>query len=254
MSLPETIIPALQVDHLHKRYKGAAQPAVADLSFSIQPGEIFGLLGPNGAGKTTAISIITTLLNQDAGTVKIHGNDIRTCAHSVKKVIGLVPQNIALYREMTVMENLRFFGRLHGFHGAELNTRIEDVLTCVGMHEHAGKIIAKCSGGIQRRANLAAGIIHAPTMVFLDEPTVGIDAQSRNLILEKLIEKKKAGMTLLYTTHYMEEAEQICDRILIMDKGQALITGTATELLQANPDCKSLQDLFFKLTGKSLRD
>lgn len=253
-SIPPNNVSALQVDELVKHYKGASLPAVDGISFTVGQGEIFGLLGPNGAGKTTAISIMTTLLQPDSGGVMVMGHDVKRDATAAKKVLGLVPQHIALYQEMTVLENLNFFGKIHGFSGGELADRVAEVVDFTGVADHAGKIVANCSGGIQRRANLAAGLIHQPVLLFLDEPTVGIDAQSRNLILEKLVDRKEAGMALVYTTHYMEEAEQICDRIMIMDQGRDLVVDTPAALLSANPGCNSLQDLFFTLTGKNLRD
>ncbi|MDH3359538.1 MAG: ABC transporter ATP-binding protein, partial [Desulfobulbaceae bacterium] len=204
-SLPPNNVSALQVTDLNKHYKGAAKAAVAGLSFAVGQGEIFGLLGPNGAGKTTAISIMSTLLKPDRGNVQIMGQDINRYATKAKTVLGLVPQDIALYQEMTVLENLNFFGKMHGYSGEELSDRVAEVVDFVSIADHAQKLIVNCSGGIQRRANLAAGIIHQPSLLFLDEPTVGIDAQSRNLILEKLIDRKEAGMALVYTTHYMEE-------------------------------------------------
>lgn len=255
-SMPEKINSAqyaLQARDLVKRYKGENEPALNGLSLFIRPGEILGLLGPNGAGKTTAISIMTTLLRPDRGNVAVYGDDINKRPALFRKMIGLVPQNIALYQEMTVRENLLFFGRLHGL-GSHLQSSIEEVLALVAIESHADKIVATCSGGIQRRANLAAGLIHSPKILFLDEPTVGIDAQSRQLILERLIEKKRNGMALIYTTHYMEEVQQICDRVIIIDRGKSVATDSPAHLLTAHSDCTTLQDLFLKLTGKMLRD
>jgi ABC-2 type transport system ATP-binding protein len=245
---------ALMVEHLTKHYPGARQPAVDNLSLTIRQGEIYGLLGPNGAGKTTTLSILSTILPPDNGSVSICGIDSRRHPMAAKRKIGLIPQDIALYPELTARENLSFFARLHGIRGERLKDRIDRALRMAGLEERAGQKVAAFSGGMKRRLNLSAGIVHDPAILFLDEPTVGIDAQSRGLILEKLLEIKATGVTMLYTTHYMEEAEALCDRVAIMDNGKILDCAAPKELTAKHPDCHHLGEVFLKMTGKALRD
>lgn len=245
---------ALEVKDLIKQYNGASRPALNGLSLKIRRGETFGLLGPNGAGKTTTVSILSTILPYTSGSVSICGIDVFDNPMQARRLIGLVPQEIALYPELTAWENLAFFGRLLGLRGRQLKTRIFKSLQVVGLEARAHQKIATYSGGMQRRANLAVGFIHTPRVLLLDEPTVGIDAQSRQLILDKLQEIKKEGTAILYTTHYMEEAQQICDRVAIMEDGRVLCQGTPRDLIAAHPQCRDLGELFLNLTGKELRD
>lgn len=261
MRIIETICPAktlhaeiLTVRCLVKLYRGSAVPAVSGLDFEVKKGEIYGLLGPNGAGKTTAISIICTLLRATSGTVTICGHDVMNDPSAVRPLFGLAPQELALYPSLTARENLRYFGRLYGLNGRELETRIDACLETVGLGASSDRRIEEYSGGMKRRANLAAAIIHNPQLLFLDEPTVGIDAQSRNLIMENLASFQKNGMTIIYTTHYMEEAQQLCTRVGIMDNGSIIAEGTPTGLFEQYQDCNNLEELFLKLTGKHLRD
>ncbi len=241
-------------DHLQLTYPGATTPALDGLSLTIAAGEVFGLLGPNGAGKTTAISIMCTLLRPGAGSLTIAGHDVLRKAREVRRLIGLVPQDIALYPRLSTRENLLYFGRLHGLRGTGLRDRCAACLDLVGLADSADRAVATCSGGMKRRANLAAALLHQPQLLFLDEPTVGIDAQSRNMILENLVRLKEQGMTMVYTTHYMEEARQLCDRIAVVDHGRVLRSGTPQELIDAEADCDNLDELFLKLTGRQLRD
>lgn len=205
--------------------------AVDDVSLSIAPGETYGLLGPNGAGKTTTISMICGLLTPTAGTVHVLGQPISPVASAGKSAIGLVPQDIALYPDLSVRENLRFFGRLQGLRGAALEDRIADVLDVVGLADRAKDRVDTYSGGMKRRANIAVGMLHAPRLLVLDEPTVGVDPQSRYSILEAVDALGTTGMAVLYTTHYMEEAERLCDRIGIIDTGRLIAEGTRDELV-----------------------
>lgn len=244
----------LIVRNLVKLYQGATVPAVSGLGFAVRKGEIYGLLGPNGAGKTTAISIICTLLRPTSGTVTLCNHDVLHNPAAVRPLLGLAPQDLALYPSLTARENLRYFGRIYGLRSQELEQRIERCLETVGLEGSGNRRIEEYSGGMKRRANLAAAIIHNPQILILDEPTVGIDAQSRNMILENLATFHTGGMTIIYTTHYMEEAEQLCTRVGIMDNGRIIANGTPTGLLEQNQDCSNLEELFLKLTGKSLRD
>jgi ABC-2 type transport system ATP-binding protein len=243
----------LEARGLIRRYPGMDRPAVATLDLTILQGEIFGLLGPNGAGKTTTIAMLSTTLKPDGGTVIVCGENILKNTRQARRHIGFVPQEIALYPELTAAENLDFFGRMQHLQGAELKLARETALAAVGMAAKGHQKVATFSGGMKRRTNLAAGLLHRPAMLFLDEPTVGIDAQSRHLILDKLLALKAEGLTMLYTTHYMEEAEQLCDRVAIMDQGQILKTGPPGELVK-DEGCRDLGELFLHLTGKELRD
>ena len=239
---------------LVKIYRGCAEPAVNGLDFSVREGEIFGLLGPNGAGKTTAISIMCTLLRPTSGSVVLGGADVVNDPAAVRKKFGLAPQDIALYPSLTARENLRFFGRLYGLTGRHLEERISACLDLVGLTESGDRLVDSYSGGMKRRANLAAAMIHTPKILFLDEPTVGIDAQSRNMILENLAALREAGMTIIYTTHYMEEAEHLCTRVAVMDRGRIITSGTPQALIDNVDGCANLEELFLHHTGKQLRD
>jgi len=248
------LAPVLTAAGVEMRYPKMPQPALRDFDLSATEGEVFGLLGPNGAGKTTAISIMCSLLRPTKGTVSMHGLDIRHHTGAIREMMGIVPQDIALYPTLTARENLRYFGRLYGMRGHALEARIMECLHWVGLEERADHFIKTYSGGMKRRANLVAGCLHSPRLLFLDEPTVGIDPQSRNLIRERLVLLQKSGTTMIYTTHYMEEAEGLCTRILILDEGRTIAQGTPRELIAATPGCANLADLFFALTGKQLRD
>ena len=221
--------PTLVVTGLAKSF-GDLQ-AVADLSFEVAPGETFGLLGPNGAGKTTSISMICGLLAPDAGEVRIEGVPIRPGSTAGRDLIGYVPQELALYPDLSGRDNLVFFGRLYGLRGAEAKTRIAETLEVVGLTDRAGDRVSEYSGGMQRRLNIAAGMLHRPRLLILDEPTVGIDPQSRNAILEAVAALGDQGLSVLYTTHYMEEAERLCRRVGIVDHGRMLACGTRRELV-----------------------
>jgi ABC-2 type transport system ATP-binding protein len=216
------------VTELVKRFGDNA--AVDGVSFSISEGEIFGLLGPNGAGKTTTISTISCLIEPTAGDIVVDGASVNTDPAAVKRALGIVPQDIALYPTLTAAENLRFWGRMYGLSGSLLEERLEEALVTAGLVDRAKERIEKYSGGMKRRVNIAAGIMHHPRLLLMDEPTVGIDPQSRNHILETVKELNRRGMTVLYTSHYMEEVELLCDRVGIMDHGKLIASGTIDEL------------------------
>ncbi|MFS8586144.1 MAG: ABC transporter ATP-binding protein [Acidimicrobiia bacterium] len=227
---PETSVePVLHCRGLRKAY--GERVAVADVGFAVAPGETYGLLGPNGAGKTTTISMVCGLLRRDAGEVTVAGRPMSPEATDAKAAIGLVPQDVALYEDLSAEENLRFFGRLQGLSGRELAARVAEVLEVVGLADRAGDRVGEYSGGMKRRANIAAGLLHRPRLLVLDEPTVGVDPQSRNAILESVEALAGEGMSVLYTTHYMEEAERLCDRIGIIDEGRLIAEGTRRELV-----------------------
>jgi len=206
--------------------------AVADVSFEIEQGETFGLLGPNGAGKTTSISIIAGLLEPDSGSVHVDGQGITTRSRAGKGAIGLVPQDLAIYPDLTAAENLKFFGRLYGMSGGDLTTRVDQVLEVIGLSDRRDDLVKEYSGGMKRRLNIGIGLLHGPRLLILDEPTVGVDPQSRNAILESVEQLSAEGMAVLYTTHYMEEAERLCDRVAIIDEGKIKAEGTRRDLVQ----------------------
>ncbi len=219
----------LQCSGLRKRF--GDRQAVDGVGFSIAPGETYGLLGPNGAGKTTTISMICGILRRDEGEVRITGRPFDPTATALKAEIGYVPQDLAIYPDLSARENLLFFGRLYGLSGAALNARVADVLAVVDLADRAKERTAGYSGGMKRRLNIAIGLLHEPSLLVLDEPTVGVDPQSRNAILSSVEALSAAGMGILYTTHYMEEAERLCDRVGIMDEGKIIAEGRRRELV-----------------------
>ena len=220
----------LTVDGLVKRFGQVL--AVDDVSFRISPGETFGLLGPNGAGKTTTISMVAGLLRPDAGSVTLAGVPVERSPVEAKRHLGLVPQDLAIYPDLSARANLRYFGRLQGLGGRRLDERIDAVLELIGLSDRAKEPSKKFSGGMKRRLNIGVGLLHRPTLLVLDEPTVGVDPQSRNSILEAVEALSTEGMAVLYTTHYMEEAERLCDRIAIVDAGRVQAEGTRDELVE----------------------
>jgi len=246
--------PIIEIRELTKIYKGAEEPAVDSISLDIFPNEIFGLLGPNGAGKTTTISILCGLFPPTRGEVFIDGMELRSNLDKIKHIIGVVPQDLALYPTLTALENLTFFGNMYGLRGQELHDRIFEYLNVFGLEKVARKNVSTYSGGMKRRVNLIAGLLHKPKVLFLDEPTVGIDVQSRMVILEYLEEINKRGTTIIYTSHYMEEAENLCSRVAIIDHGKIISIGNPQELLKEHPEFKNLETVFIHLTGKGLRD
>lgn len=243
----------LQATGLVKRYPGQLRAAVDHLDFALQRGDLLGLLGPNGAGKTTTISMLATMLRPDFGTITIAGIDAVRKPQAVRSKIGVVPQDLALYPSLTLRENLIFWGRLYGLHGAVLMQQMQKCIQLVGLEDYLDSCVNVFSGGMKRRANLAAGIIHEPELVFLDEPTVGIDPQSRHSIMENLLELNRQGMTMVYSSHYMDEVEHLCSKVMIIDDGKAVAEGDAHNLLH-DSGCDNLERLFLHLTGKKLRN
>ena len=229
----------LQVDSLWKSY--GAREVVAGVSFAAEAGQIIGLLGPNGAGKTTTVSMICGLTPADKGSVTLGGQRVDGDISATKRKIGLVPQDIALYEELSAMRNLETFGALYGLKGAQLRERSLAALELVGLSDRAGDKPAKFSGGMKRRLNIACALVHDPDVLLLDEPTVGIDPQSRNAIFDNLETLKARGKTMVYTTHYMEEAERLCDRIVIMDHGKVIANDTLAGLTRQLPISATLE-------------
>jgi ABC-2 type transport system ATP-binding protein len=245
----------LQVKNLRKTF--GTLVAVDDVSFAVEPGELLGLLGPNGAGKTTTVSMIAGLLAPDRGDVLVAGRRLDGDTDPSKRRIGLVPQDLALYEELSARANLRFFGSLYEMSGAALGKAIETALELVGLADRTNDRVKTFSGGMKRRLNLAAGLLHDPDILLLDEPTVGVDPQSRNAIFDNLEALKRQGKALLYTTHYMEEAERLADRIVVIDHGKVVANDTLAGLrsqVATSGGPATLEAVFLTLTGRSLRD
>jgi ABC-2 type transport system ATP-binding protein len=247
----------LELKHLRKTFGDLL--AVDDVSFDLERGQLIGLLGPNGAGKTTTVSLIAGLMSPDAGEVRVGGRRLTGDTDPMKRRIGLVPQDLALYDELTAGENLRFFGSLYGVTGASLGKATTAALGLVGLSDRIGDRVKTFSGGMKRRLNLAAGLLHDPDILLLDEPTVGVDPQSRNAIFDNLEELKRRGKALLYTTHYMEEAERLADRIVVIDHGRVIADDTLVGLRArigspTGGGPATLEEVFLTLTGRSLRD
>lgn len=248
----------VEAQHLNKTF--GKHHAVKDVSLSIRKGEIFGLLGPNGAGKSTTINMLCGYLKPTSGEVFIDGRSLTKEMRKVKRMLGVVPQEIALYKDLTALENLNFFGEIYGLSSQQSRQRADELLRFVGLYERRKEPVKTFSGGMQRRINIAIALMHAPAFLMLDEPTVGVDPQSREHIFALIERLRDQGTTILYTTHYMEEAERLCNHIAIMDEGQIIALGTLEELLalrQQNREVQrphGLQELFIQLTGKTLRD
>jgi ABC-2 type transport system ATP-binding protein len=244
----------LNIQHLRKSFGRLV--AADDVSFSVRRGQLVGLLGPNGAGKTTTVSMIAGLFKPEQGDVLIEGARLSGDTDPKKRRIGLVPQDLALYDELTARANLRFFGALYGLSGEALDKAIKDALDLVGLSDRVDDRVSTYSGGMKRRLNLAAGVLHDPDILLLDEPTVGVDPQSRNAIFENLEALKRRGKALLYTTHYMEEVERLADHIVVMDHGKVIAADTLDGLQAGVPGTghATLESVFLTLTGRSLRD
>jgi ABC-2 type transport system ATP-binding protein len=222
---------ALSVSDLRKSY--GEHQAVRGISFSIPKGEVFGLLGPNGAGKSTTISMLVGLSQPTGGKILVEGMEFQDHLDTVKGRLGFVPQDLALYPTLTARDNLTFFGQLYGLRGKTLKAKVDQVLEMVQLSDRADEPLTSYSGGMKRRVNLAAGLLHEPDILFLDEPTVGVDPQSRNAIFESVEALNRAGLTIIYTTHYMEEAERLCQRVAIMDHGQIIAMDTPANLIRS---------------------
>jgi ABC-2 type transport system ATP-binding protein len=246
--------PVIEVNNLVYTYPGSGVPALKGLSFTVQKGEVFGLLGPNGAGKTTTLSILSTLIQPQKSNVALCGMDVSTQAKYVRQEIGFVPQEIALYPTFTIKENLKYFGRLCGLQGKMLKNRLAECLEAVDLSNRGSSLVKHISSGMKRRVNIAAALMNSPQVLLLDEPTVGVDTQTRKLVFEKLKQLKRDGMTMIYTTHYMEDAEQLCDRIVIIDNGECIAEGPPCRLIEENPECENLEELFLSITGKHIRE
>lgn len=244
----------IEINNLTKQYRDTDVPSVDHITLAIRKGEIFGLLGPNGAGKTTLISLLSGLVAPSSGEYFVNGFSPLHHTEQIQKSIGIVPQEYALYPSLTARENLQYFGSLYGLHGAHFKAMVTAALERVGLSEFADRRVEHFSGGMKRRCNLLAGVLHNPQVLFLDEPTVGVDVQSRKLIIDYLEELNRGGMTIIYTSHHLVEAEHFCTRIAIIDQGKIFVEGSPKELISNTPNARNLEEVFIALTGKDLRD
>lgn len=235
-------------------YKDGDIPAIDGISLTLHRGELCGLIGPNGAGKTSLLSVFTTLLRPQRGTLFVTGIDALLDPAGVRGKIGFVPQDLALYDRLTGLENISYFGRMYGLERALLKEKADYYLEMFGLYDKRNRQVATYSGGMKRRINLIAGILHDPEILFLDEPTVGIDAQSRHMILEKLAALNHEQMAMIYTSHYLEEVQSLCRRVVIIDEGRIIAEDTPNNLIAATDGCGSLAELFLKKTGAHLRE
>ncbi|WP_240612926.1 ABC transporter ATP-binding protein [Chitinophaga parva] len=247
---------SIAVQDLHKTYPGSLETTLRGLSFRFHEGKIAGLLGPNGAGKTTTISILCGLVKAGSGSVEVMGlTQDAVHREKIKSALGVVPQQIALFPQLTAYENLEYFGNLYGFKGPGLKSQILSLLEQFGLEKAAHKETGKFSGGMKRRTNIIAAILHRPRLLILDEPTAGVDVQSRTMILQFLKDYNRAeGVSILYTSHLLEEAQHLCEEVVIMDEGKQVLQGNPQTLVSANPGCRHLEDVFLHYTGHALRD
>ncbi len=244
----------VEIKNVSRKYKNAVRPAVDNLSFAIPKQSIFGLLGPNGAGKTTLISMLCGLFKADSGEIVINEKSISSNLKETKQIIGVVPQEIALYSKLTAYENLMFLGQMYGIETNELKKRISENLKILGLKENADQQIQTFSGGMKRRVNLIAGILHHPKLLILDEPTVGVDIQSKTAIIERLKRlNAEHSTTIFYTSHHLHEAEDFCSHIAIIDEGKLIAQGKTTELIKEN-NCSTIEEVYLKITGHRFRD
>jgi ABC-2 type transport system ATP-binding protein len=246
--------PIIQINQLSKKYKDAEMYSLNNFSLSVTQGQIFGLLGPNGAGKTTLISMLCGLIKPTSGSFVINNLTYAENSNEIKKIIGVVPQEYALYPTLTARENLMYFGSMYGLKGDNLKEKIIESLDFLGLLKFADKRVETFSGGMKRRVNLIAGILHNPKILFLDEPTVGVDVQSKSAIIEYLKQLNKNGTTIIYTSHHLSEAQDFCTDIAIIDRGQLYAQDTPENLIRSTANANNLEDVFISLTGKELRD
>ncbi len=245
---------AIDIQNLTKYYRGNTFPAIDRVTLGIPEGHIFGLLGPNGAGKTTMIRILCGLLTPSEGEITIGGYSLKSEMARIRRIIGVVPQEIALYQSLTAYENLSIYGGIYGLRGEQLKKEIDGQLHKFGLEKSRNIQVGKYSGGMKRRLNLIVGLMHQPKILFLDEPTVGVDVQSKNVIIESLLDSNKTGTTIIYTSHYLEEAEILCTSLAIIDEGRIITKGSLDEIRKENNTGAKLEDIFLQLTGKTLRD
>lgn len=244
----------VSIQSITKQYKGSVQPAINNLSLDIPGGSVFGLLGPNGAGKSTLVMMLCGLMHPDAGSIAMLNMNTHNNGAEIRKRIGVATQEIALFPTLTATENLEYFGQMYGLPAASTRKKIVKYLETFGLAEKSHKRVHTFSGGMKRRLNLIAALLHDPSVLILDEPTAGVDVQSRNILLEFLVNFKSPHNTIIYTSHFLDEAERICTEIAVIDEGKLIARGIPSELIAHHPDCTSLEEVFLKLTGKHIRD
>jgi ABC-2 type transport system ATP-binding protein len=246
-------IPCIEIENVSKKYRGATEDSLSYVSIQINQSDIFGLLGPNGAGKTTLISILCGIIPASSGEIRFYDHGRELTSLEKRNVIGYVPQDFAFYHELTPRQNLDYFGAMYNLSPNHLKQRREELLEVLGLARFGDQKVGTFSGGMKRRVNLAIGIIHKPKILFLDEPTVGVDVQSKNAIISYLEYLNSLGTTMIYTSHHMAEAEEFCKSIVLVDGGKVIANGPLTSLMQMHQST-SLQSLFIKLTGEAYRD
>ena len=251
MALADSL--AINITDMGFRYPDNPDLSFSHLNLKIAKGERFGLFGPNGAGKTTLMNLMTGVLRVNEGHIALLGNEIGKQNKSVNKLFGFVPQDFSFYRELSPAENMAFFGAWAGLNRPTINKRIDELLNILGLEDVRDKPVEKFSGGMKRRVNLAIGVIHNPQVLFLDEPTVGVDVQTRHAIIDYLRKLNDNGTTLIYTSHQLSEAEGLCEQVALIDDGKIITHGNINTLLKEH-ESKGLEDLFIKLTGKAYRD
>jgi len=244
---------ALNIHDLHYYYRGADKPLISKLNLSVKMGCSFGLFGPNGAGKTTLISLIIGVLECQQGEICLMGKDLHKHRKSVRSKLGYVPQNLSFYEELSPIQNLQYFGAMMGLSPAKIASRTGELMKILGLEQVAKKPVKQFSGGMKRRVNLAIGVVHQPEVLFLDEPTVGVDVQTRHAIITYLRELNENGTTLFYTSHHLSEAQELCETIALMDDGKIIAEGNLNSILEDYRQ-NTLEQLFLKLTGKQYRD
>ena len=244
---------AVSIKDLVFAYPGQDQPCLQDLQLEIGTGERFGLFGPNGAGKTTLMNCMTGLLNANEGSISLFGQEVAKNKKSIRKLFGFIPQELSFYRELSPVENMAFFGAWSGMDKKQIRSKTTELLEVLGLTEVRNKVVEKFSGGMKRRVNLAIGVMHNPKIIFLDEPTVGVDVHTRHAIINYLKALNKDGTTLVYTSHQLSEAEDLCDKIALIDEGKILAHDTLEHLLEHHRE-DGLEGLFINLTGKKFRD
>lgn|SRR5690554_2513262 len=245
---------SVEVINLIHTYEGTDFNAIDGLNLHINKGEVFGLLGPNGAGKTTLISILTGLTKPTSGKLLIEGYETHKEIQKIQKLIGVVPQEYALYPKLTAKENLQFFGSMYGVKKDSLKQKIEEGINRLGLSKFANKRIETFSGGMKRRINLLAGVLHEPKVIFLDEPTVGVDVHSKGFIIEYLKQLNQKGTTIIYSSHLLHEAQEFCTRVAIMDSGKIQIEGPTERVLMSKGEVKTLEEIFIENTSKNIND
>lgn len=244
----------VQLENITKQYRGSLQPAVSGLSLQIMEGSVFGLLGPNGAGKSTLVMMMCGLLAPDDGSISLLGMNVGNKGAAIRKHVGVAPQEIALFPTLTAYENLFYFGRMYGLGAGVIKDRIDSYLTTFDLREKANSRVQTFSGGMKRRLNLIAALLHQPKLIILDEPTSGVDVQSRNVILDFLVDLAAQKTTIIYSSHFLAEAERICTHLAIIDTGKLIVEGTPDQVIENNPGSDNLEEVFLKLTGKNIRD